>query len=48
MGLKQANILEPACGIGNFFGMVEGGQGDGYQKREEEEELILSDVWCRN
>ena len=22
MGLKQANILEPACGIGNFFGML--------------------------
>ena len=22
MGLKQANILEPACGVGNFFGML--------------------------
>lgn len=22
MGLKEANILEPSCGIGNFFGML--------------------------
>ncbi len=22
MGLKQANILEPACGVGNFLGMI--------------------------
>ncbi len=22
MGLKQANILEPACGVGNFFGVL--------------------------
>ena len=22
MGLKEANILEPSCGVGNFFGML--------------------------
>ncbi|MCL2299429.1 MAG: hypothetical protein FWC27_04705 [Firmicutes bacterium] len=24
MGFTQGNVLEPSCGIGNFFGLVRG------------------------